>query len=136
MFSKNSECALRCLLFLAQQGVGVPILCRDIAHAVGVSEPCVASVLRILAKRNVLESLKGKGGGFALRPEAADLSAYDILLAVTTKPEQRTRCILGQQECGDAHPCPLHSAWTELQERQKELLQSFCLRQLLVPQAV
>ncbi|MEY2343132.1 Rrf2 family transcriptional regulator [Acidithiobacillus sp. IBUN Pt1247-S3] len=131
MFNKNTECALRCLLFLAEQGIGVPILCRDIAHAVGVSEPCVANVLRVLAKRGVLESLKGKGGGFALRPEAASLSAYDILQAVSTAPEKQVHCILGQKECSDVHPCPLHGAWIELQERQNDLLKGFCLERLI-----
>ena len=131
MFNKNTECALRCLLFLAEQGIGVPILCRDIAQAVGVSEPCVASVLRVLAKRGVLESLKGKGGGFALRPEAAKLSAYDILQAVSTDPEKQVRCVLGQKECSDSHPCPLHSAWMELLDQQNILLKGFCLEQLI-----
>ncbi|MCE5394057.1 MAG: Rrf2 family transcriptional regulator [Acidithiobacillus sp.] len=125
MINKNSECALRCLLFLMNTGVGVPVLCRDIAHAVDVSEPCVAGVLRILAKRGVLESLKGKGGGFALRPEAVHMSAYEILKAVNTEGENRIRCLLGQKECSDLHPCPLHHAWLELQQRQEELLKNF-----------
>ncbi|MGC9217500.1 RrF2 family transcriptional regulator [Acidithiobacillus sp.] len=121
--NRSGTCALRSLIYLAQQPLGTPVLGRDVAAELGTSEQCVTRVLRALVKRKVLISIKGRGGGFALRPGAERLSLYEVLKLIGEDNEGRHQCVLDLRECDDEHPCPLHQQWRDLQQKELGFLQ-------------
>ena len=116
MLSKTSEYALRSLIYLAAQPSGRPVLIREIADYIGGSAPCVTKVLRCLAKRGILYSVKGKGGGYMLRPGADALNIIDVIEIAEGHPLE-IRCILGH-DCKNAIPCPLHPQWEAIKDRE------------------
>ncbi|MDA8152182.1 RrF2 family transcriptional regulator [Acidithiobacillus ferrianus] len=118
ILSKASEYALRILVYLAAQPSGEPVLSRVISDCIGGgSVPCVNKVLRWLAKRGVLDSVKGKGGGFVLRPGAESLSIVDVIEIVEGRPVE-LRCVLGFNICAKETVCPVHSQWETIHNNE------------------
>lgn len=67
-------------------------------------------------RAGVLRSTRGKRGGFQLAMPADRLT----LLAIVGRFDRltdRRRCLLGRQECSDAHPCPMHDRWKATAEQ-------------------
>ena len=117
MLSKTSEYALRSLIYLAAQPSGRPVLSRDISDYIGGSAPCVTKVLRWLAKRGILYSVKGKCGGYMLRPGAESLNIIDIVEITEGRPLE-IRCVLGHDCTQNTTPCPLHPQWEAIKNRE------------------
>ncbi len=121
ILSKTTEHALRGLIYIAAQRRGEPVLSRDIADYLGVPVQCITKIMRSLAKRGLLDSVKGRGGGFALIPPAESINILDVVEAIEGHPPF-PHCILGLKVCADETACPLHSQWTDLRHQEMDLL--------------
>ncbi len=66
MISTKGRYALRVMLDLAEQAEGVYIPLRDIAERQEISQKYLESIMTLLAKANLVDSLHGKGGGYRL----------------------------------------------------------------------
>lgn len=110
MLSRSSEYAIRALAYLAAQRSRPWLLSRHIAEELGMPPPFLAKILQTLAGVGILESQRGRGGGFKLLRSPEALSLYEIVEPFDHLGN-RTLCVLGQQLCGDEHACPLHHAW-------------------------
>lgn len=120
MLSKTTECALRGMIYIAAQKIGEPVLSRDVAQYLGMPIQCVTKIMRGLAKRGLLESMKGRGGGFMLRQGAEDLS----ILAIAEAVEGRLtpHCLLGLKVCAEETACPVHCQWSSLHLQELEVM--------------
>lgn len=108
--SQSSAHAIRVLTFLAQQPAGEFQLVRRLADALELPAPYLAKILQPLTNRGLLESQRGRGGGFRLARAPAELSLRQIVDALERLGGPR-ECLLGQAECGDDRACPLHDFW-------------------------
>ena len=71
MVSTRGRYALRVMIDLAEHNNGKFIPLKDIAERQEISEKYLESIVKSLTKADVLEGLRGKGGGYRLtRPEA------------------------------------------------------------------
>ncbi len=66
MLSKKSQYGLKALGYLAQKYGEGPILIAEIAEAKKIPIKFLESILLLLKQNNILESKKGKGGGYYL----------------------------------------------------------------------
>ena len=109
--SSASEYAIRALTYLAsRRGEGGFWLVRRIAEEIGVPGPFLVKILQPLVQCGILESQRGRGGGYRLARSAGDVTLLEIVDA--QERLQRTRkCLLGQAECSDERACPLHEYW-------------------------
>lgn len=116
ILSQTAEYALRAVVHLARHTGEEPVQALDLATATKVPENYLRKVLHELVRGGVLQSSRGKRGGFRLAVPAERLT----LLAVITRFDrltERRRCLLGRAECSDADPCPLHHRWKAMAER-------------------
>ena len=113
IFSRACEYGLRTLLFLAGQPNGQPYPVRDIAQTLQVPPPFLAKIVQDLARRGLLNSQKGRGGGICLAKPPETITPLEIVEAIDG-PDVRTACLLGLPECGDEAPCPLHQQWATI----------------------
>jgi Rrf2 family protein len=116
ILSQTAEYALRAVVHLARYGTDGPIQATDLAEATGVPENYLRKILHELVRSGVLRSTRGKRGGFQLGVPPDQLS----LLAIVGRFDgitERRRCLLGRQECSDAHPCPMHDRWKSTSEQ-------------------
>jgi Rrf2 family protein len=110
MLSATAEYALRAVIQLARQGAGAALQAKELADATEVPLSYMRKILHELVRAGVLDSTRGKHGGFRLAVNAEDLSLFNIVTRFD-QLEQGRRCLLGRQECSDRNPCPVHDRW-------------------------
>jgi Rrf2 family protein len=111
--STTARHALRAVLILAQRQDEDWIPAQEIAAALDAPPNYLSKVLRILARRGLLESVRGPRGGFRLSVPAGEISVADVLEHVDDAPRS-TICLLGVRPCDLNNPCTAHDRWVEL----------------------
>lgn len=104
----------------------------DLAAATGLPAPTASKVLARLARHGVLESVRGKNGGFRLLRAAREVSAEDIIAAVDG-PIALTMCLEEDAECGVASFCPSRSNLQRINEAVRDALRKVTLEDLAAP---
>ena len=116
MISKTSEYAIRALAYLGARGDGATFfLASDIALELGMPSPFLGKVLNSMVAVGLVESQRGRGGGFRLRRPAKKVTLLEIVEPIDRLGDRKV-CVLGQQLCGDKHACPLHGSWKKARE--------------------
>ncbi len=128
MFSQASEYALRAATELARMPQGEWVLTAQLAAALDLPSHYLGKVLQNLARRGLLESQRGRQGGFRLARPAGSISAYDVVRALDDA-RMLESCIMGENTCSDDTACPLHSLWKGIRTRFLEMLQSTTLKE-------
>jgi Rrf2 family protein len=127
MFSQASEYALRAATELARLPRGEWALTAQLAAALHLPSHYLGKVLQTLARRGLMESQRGRQGGFRLARPAESISAYDVVHALDDV-RMLESCIMGENSCSDETACPLHSLWKGIRSRFLEMLQSTTLK--------
>ena len=115
IFSRTSQYAIQALIYLATQPRGQTVLSREIADSLGVPTAYLAKILHHLGRSELLDSSRGRHGGFSLRCGAEQASLLDVLLLLEGLRIRR-ECLLGLKECGDEHACPVHRKWKRVKD--------------------
>ncbi|HWR76952.1 MAG TPA: Rrf2 family transcriptional regulator [Thiobacillus sp.] len=110
IFSRTSQYAIQALIYLAAQPSGKRELSREIAQNLGVPSAYLAKILQDLSRVKLLDSSRGRCGGFSLRPGAEKTSLLDVVL-LTEGARVDRECLLGLKVCNDETACPLHRKW-------------------------
>ncbi|PKP16710.1 MAG: transcriptional regulator, partial [Bacteroidetes bacterium HGW-Bacteroidetes-23] len=96
MLSKTCEYAVRATLIIAaatQEGNRISL--REIARKIDSPESFTAKILQKLARNNIVDSLKGNGGGFYVSKEKlTKVTLGEIVLAIDGTALFK-RCSLG-----------------------------------------
>lgn len=108
--NRSSEYAIRALTYLAQQKSDGFSLARDMARALDIPAPFLGKVLQPLVMRGMLQSQRGRNGGFRLALAPDEITLYEIVDSIEHLGRAR-QCFLGQAECTDERACPLHDYW-------------------------
>lgn len=115
MISRTSEYAIRALAYLGTREGRPWMLSREIAQELGMPPPFLGKVLQTMAAVGILESQRGRGGGFRLMRPPGTVTLFEIVEPIDRLAD-RKMCVLGQKLCGDEHACPLHHAWKKTRE--------------------
>lgn len=110
MLSQAVGYAILALGQIAATG-GRPVLVKEIAEAAGIPGPYLAKIIHLLARRGLVVTQRGVGGGVTLARPATEISLFDLCEALGD-PVTEPRCMLGTAECSDERACPAHSFWT------------------------
>lgn len=99
---------MRAVLYIAQQsGPDEKIGISAIAEGLDIPKHYLAKLLQQLSGHDVVQSIKGPGGGFFLTEEARRQPLLRII-EVIDGPQVFKRCALGLVQCSNAHPCAIH----------------------------
>ncbi|MBC8882610.1 MAG: Rrf2 family transcriptional regulator [Flavobacteriales bacterium] len=132
MLSKTCEYAVRATLVIAAEtDQGNRISLREIARKIDSPESFTAKILQKLARNNIVDSLKGNGGGFFVSKEKLiQVTLSDIILAIDGEAIFK-RCSLGLNDCSEIKPCPFHNQYKPIREQLKLALDSTSLADLV-----
>lgn len=128
MLSQTVEDALRATIYIARNASN-PARVNDVAEVIHASPTYLAKILSQLARAGILESTRGKGGGFRLGVAPNDVRMCDVV-AVFEAPEQR-RCLLGHGLCGEDPSCTVHTRWSPIAKSMDCFLAGTTLADLL-----
>ena len=102
----SSEMGIHAVWFLAELNAESPVLSSYIAESIQVSESYLIKVLKRLVASKVLNSRKGKKGGYLLRRPPEEISLKDVILACEGD-DGFYECLHEERECGRETNCPI-----------------------------
>lgn len=102
---------------------GKPLLVKEIAEACGIPQAYLAKIVNVLARRGLVNTQRGIGGGVALARPAEAITLFDLCEALGD-PIVQPRCMLENAPCSDERSCPAHRFWTAHREEQIAFLRS------------
>ncbi len=120
LYSRGCEYALRALRVMAQSP-GKLATVTQLCERARVPEHFTRKMLQPLVKAGILRSARGPGGGFRLTREAGEIALLDVVSAIESTP-RFDLCILGNSQCDDSDPCPLHHIWAPIKDAVMDML--------------
>lgn len=121
MISKTAVHALTALSALAELPEGAYAGAGEIAQHTGAPPNYLGKLLKTLADAGIVQSQKGRGGGFRLARDPARIS----LLEAVEPIEHVSRwagCFLGRGRCSDSVPCAVHRRWGPVRDLYMKFL--------------
>ena len=136
MISKKAKYALKALKVLAQEYESKkPLLISYIAEKEKIPKKFLEAILLDLRNQGVLQSQKGKGGGYLLRIPPSQLS-FSKVLRVIDGPIAPTLCVslyfYGKcDDCADETTCTLRSVMEKWRDANLAVLDNTTLDELI-----
>jgi len=121
--------AVTAMLDLALHGSGGPVTLAQISGRQKISLSYLEQLFGKLRRGELVESVRGPGGGYHLAREAAKVSIADIVKAVE-EPLDSTQCG-GRENCQENQRCMTHDLWEELNSTVQGFLSGVTLSQLV-----
>ncbi len=87
----------------------------EISEVQDISLSYLEQLFSKLRRYNIVEGVRGPGGGYRLARDASDISIADIINAVDEKLDA-TRCS-GHENCQGGRKCLTHELWFDLSQR-------------------
>ena len=135
MLSHKAKYALKALLVLAQEYGQGPILISEIADRETVPRKFLELILLELKNNGLLQSKKGKGGGYSLARPPELIHVGDVLRVVDgpiallpcVSKSAYTRC----EECRDERTCGIRLVMKDVRDATSQILDATSLADLL-----
>jgi len=121
--------AVTAMVDLAIRGGHDPVTLASISGRQKISLSYLEQLFGKLRRHNIVESVRGPGGGYCLARPSAKISVADIIVAVD-EPVDTTRCG-GKGDCHDERQCITHDLWMGLNDALYRYLAEVNLQQLV-----
>ena len=130
MISTKGRYALKVMLDLATYSSEEYISLKAISEKLAISMKYLEAIVASLCKANLLESQRGKSGGYRLNKPAQAYSVGDVLRAAEGELSV-SNCMAEEGGCEKAGECLTMPLWRELDKVVTEYLNSVTLADLL-----
>ncbi len=127
---RNTDYALRAMLYLATYWEQEPVSTREVAAKGDISYQLACKLMQRLHKAELVRSCMGPRGGFSLTRAPSKISLLQIIEAIQG-PVILNRCLLDVEKCPRQPGCPVTKKLDELQEYIDAYLCGATLAQLL-----
>jgi Rrf2 family iron-sulfur cluster assembly transcriptional regulator len=117
------------MIDLALHNGGEPVTLAEISGRQRISLSYLEQLFGKLRRHQLVESVRGPGGGYCLAKDIGQVSVADIIQAVD-EPIDATQCG-GKENCHDDQKCLTHDLWAALNDRIFDYLEGVTLRQLV-----
>lgn len=111
-------------------GSGAATPLSEIAERQQISLPYLEQLFQRLRKAGLVESVRGRAGGYALAKDAREIRIADILVAVE-EPVRMTRCHGESSGCVRHERCLTHDLWSALGDHIAGFLHGVTLQDVL-----
>jgi Rrf2 family protein len=136
--TSQEEYGLRCLLRLAQGAETSSLTIPEIASAEGLSVPYVAKLLAVLRQAGLIESQRGRAGGYHLARKPPAIGLGEVLLALGEPLfddpgycQRHAGAVSAEGNCVHQGDCTLRALWTTLEHWMRQSLDRITLGDLL-----
>ena len=121
--------AVTAMLDLAIYGGQQPVALADIARRQDISLSYLEQLFAKLRRADLVEGVRGPGGGYRLARPSQQITVAQIIRAVDEKVDV-TRC-RGMENCQDGERCLTHELWEQLSSELFEYLDSITLHEFV-----
>lgn len=131
MISKKTKYALKALIYLARRYDQGPILISDLAHDERIPKKFLELILLTLKNNGVLQSRKGKGGGYYLGRPAKSVSMGQVI-RILEGPLAPVPCVSETayarcEECDDESTCGIRMVMKDVRDAMAKILDNTTL---------
>jgi Rrf2 family protein len=134
VLSKKSKYGLKALLVLAQEAGRGPVLVSDLAEREGLPKKFLEAILLELKRHGLLQSKKGKGGGYFLSRKPSEVTVGQVI-RVLEGPLALIPCVsqtayMKCEECVNEQACGIRLVMKDVRDATARILDSTSLAQL------
>ena len=133
MLTMKAKYALRALTRFVQAGHGEQLLSSDIAEQEAIPKKFLESILCDLRHHGLLDSRKGRGGGYRLRP-GADAASVASVIQIIDGPSAPVPCLNGAgrscDDCPNQTQCAIRTVFREAHEATLKILENTTIADL------
>ncbi len=135
MLSKKSQYAFKALTYLTGKYRQGPVLISEISKKKKIPLKFLENILLELKKAGILDSKKGKGGGYYLKQNPAKVKVANVIRLVNG-PIAMLPCVSLYfyercKNCDEKH-CGLHDMMIEVRDASLNILENRTLKDLMV----
>ncbi|HEY4875255.1 MAG TPA: Rrf2 family transcriptional regulator [Puia sp.] len=126
MLSKKTQYAFQALMYLAEKGKEKPVLIAEISKKKKIPLKFLENILLDLKKAGILESKKGKGGGYLLAKNPKDVQLATVM-RLLDGPISLVSCVslYFYEKCRncDEKTCGLHDVMEQVRDANLKILE-------------
>jgi Rrf2 family protein len=126
MLSKKTQYAFQALMYLAQKKNNEPVLIAEISKKKKIPLKFLENILLELRKAGILESKKGKGGGYYFAKNPKDIQLATVM-RLLDGPISLVSCVslYFYEKCKncDEKTCGLHDVMAQVRDANLRLLE-------------
>ena len=135
MISKKAKYALKALNVLAQSYEKGPLLISHIAESENIPKNFLEAILLELRNHGILQSQKGKGGGYYLRVPPSEVT-FAKIIRIVDGPIAPALCVslhfyFDYYDCAAAEPCTLRTVLAKWRDANLSVLEKTTLEELI-----
>lgn len=135
MLSKKAKYAINALVYLAKRKEEGPILISQIAEHENIPKKFLEAILLNLRNAGILNSKKGKGGGYYLLKEPDEVNLADIMRlfdgAIAFLPCVTYRYYERCEECIDEKTCGIRDVFKDVRDESVKILKASTLENIM-----
>lgn len=135
MLSKKSKYAINSLVYLAKKYEQGPILISEIAESQHIPKKFLEAILLDMRNAGILNSKKGKGGGYYLIKKPAEVNLAEVVRhfegAIALLPCVTHRYYERCEECTDESTCGIRDVFQEIRNETVNILKNSTLKDIL-----
>ncbi len=129
--STKGRYALRIMLDLAQNSAQGPVALREISERQNITPKYMESIMALLLHDNLVQSLRGKSGGYQLTREPGEYPVYEILNCAEGGLAPVHCLAMEENECPIRQTCLTIPVWEGLHNVIKDYLSDISLQTLI-----
>lgn len=135
MLSKKTKYAINALVYLAKQEPKKPVLISEISEKSNIPKKFLETILLDLRNAGILNSKKGKGGGYYLLKDAKEVNLADVVRlfdgAIGLIPCVTHKYYEKCDECEDEITCGIRQTFLSIRNETVEMLKQSTLSQII-----
>jgi len=136
MLSKKTKYAINALVFLARESKeGEPVQISRIAESEHIPRKFLEAILLELRHAGMLNSRKGKTGGYYLQQTPAEINIADVM-RLFDGPIALLPCVAYKyyercEECKDEETCGIRAVFSEVRSKTVQMLKDATLAEII-----
>ena len=129
--STKGRYALRIMVDLAQHREDGPVALREISERQKITPKYMESIMALLLRDNLVQSLRGKAGGYQLTRKPSHYNLYEILCTAEGGLAPVHCLSMEENECPVRDTCLTIPVWTGLHQVIEDYLSGISLQTLV-----
>ena len=136
MISNKTKYGLHALIYLSERYNAGPSLIADLAQKENIPKKFLEMILLELKRQGILESKKGKGGGYRLAKHPREIKLGQVI-RILDGPLAPVSCVSQTaykrcKECSDENSCGIRSVMKDVRDAMSNILDKTSLEEVLL----
>jgi Rrf2 family protein len=117
VITRETDYALRAILYLAQQEQGKTVSTAELSDVMGIPYRFLRKIVAKLVGAELIKSKRGKGGGLTLARPGDAITLLDVVMATEPDAVRLNECLSSPESCRRSDSCSLNEVLGTIQRR-------------------